>query len=73
MSLVVNLLEKWTWVLQGLWLYTVLEARTQGLRVGVSAALFDQPLPEKICKHTLVADKGNYYTIADGLPQHEGY
>ena len=22
------------WVLQGLWLYTVLEARTQGLRVG---------------------------------------
>ena len=42
-------------------------------RVGVSAALFDQPLPEKICKHTLAADKGNYSTIADGLPQHEGY
>ena len=41
--------------------------------VGVSAALFDQPLPEKICKHTFVAEKGNYYTIADGLPQHEGY
>ena len=35
--------------------------------VGVSADLFDQPLPEKICKHTFVADKGNYYTIADGL------
>ena len=42
-------------------------------RVGVSADPFDQPLPEKICKHTLVADKGNYYTIANELPQHEGY
>ena len=26
--------------------------------VGVSAALFDQPLPEKICKYNFVADKG---------------
>ena len=41
--------------------------------IGVSAALFDQPLPETICKHTFVADEGDYYTITDGLPQHEGY
>ena len=41
--------------------------------IGVSAALFDQPLLERICKHTFVADKGDYYTITDGLPQHKGY
>ena len=41
--------------------------------VGVSAALFDQPPLEKICIHTFVADKENYYTIADALPQDKGY
>ena len=41
--------------------------------VGVSAALFDQPLPDKFRKYTFVADKRNDYTIADGLLQHEGY
>ena len=42
-------------------------------RVGVSAALFDQPLPEKICKYNSVADRGKHYTIVDELPQHEDY
>lgn len=41
--------------------------------IGVSASLFDEPMPDKIYKHAFVADKGNYYTIDDGLPQHGEY
>ena len=41
--------------------------------VGVSSALFYQPLPEKICKYSSVADRGKHYTLVDELPQHEDY
>ncbi len=41
--------------------------------VGVSAALFDSPLPWKIAKHTFVSEHGCYYDIADGVSQHPRY
>ena len=41
--------------------------------VGGSAALFAQPLPEKVCKYNSVADRGRRYIVVNGLPQHEDY
>jgi hypothetical protein len=38
-----------------------------------SAAMgaFDKPTGVKLEKHIFVADKGDYYDITDGLPQHQ--
>lgn len=41
--------------------------------IGVSIAAFDEPTGKAIGKHTFVADKGDYYEIRDGLPQHQEY
>lgn len=41
--------------------------------IGVSIALFDQPTGTAITKHTFVANKGDYYVIADGVSQHEEF
>jgi hypothetical protein len=38
--------------------------------VSVLAGSFDQPSGLEGASHIFVADKGDYYTIADGLPQH---
>lgn len=38
--------------------------------IGVSMGAFDLPTDTKIKFHIYVADKGDYYDIADGLPQH---
>ncbi len=37
--------------------------------IAVAMGLFDGPTGAKLGKHIFVADKGDYYDIADGLPQ----
>jgi hypothetical protein len=39
-------------------------------KVGIGMGAFDQPTGVKLGLHIFVADKGDYYDIADGLPQH---
>lgn len=39
----------------------------------VAMGLFDGPTGLRLSKHTFVADKGDYYEIADGLPQNENF
>lgn len=39
--------------------------------ISVMAGAFDQPSGLKAESHIFVADKGDYYTIDDGLPQFE--
>jgi len=36
----------------------------------IAAGAFDGPTGVKLAEHIFVADKGDYYDIADGLPQH---
>lgn len=38
-------------------------------RVGVAMGAFDKPTDTRLAIHIFVADKGDYYDIADGLPQ----
>jgi hypothetical protein len=37
--------------------------------IAVSMGAFDRPTDTKMTMHIFVADKGDYYDIADGLPQ----
>ena len=39
-------------------------------RIGISMGAFDTPTHAKLSLHIFVADKGDYYDIADGLPQY---
>ena len=39
--------------------------------VGVAMGAFDGPTNTHLAIHIFVADKGDYYEIADGLPQHQ--
>lgn len=39
--------------------------------IGISMGAFDGPTETKLTKHIFVADKGDYYDIADGLPQNQ--
>ena len=39
--------------------------------IAVSMGAFDDPTNTKIERHIFVADKGDYYDIADGLPQNQ--
>ncbi len=39
-------------------------------RIGLSMGAFDTPTRTQLTMHIFVADKGDYYDIADGLPQH---
>ena len=39
--------------------------------IGVSMGAFEKPTNTKLALHIFVADKGDYYDIADGLPQNE--
>jgi hypothetical protein len=32
---------------------------------------FDRPTGTRLAMHIHVADKGDYYDVADGVPQHE--
>ncbi|HEY9723132.1 MAG TPA: GFA family protein [Oscillatoriaceae cyanobacterium] len=38
--------------------------------IGIAMGAFDQPTDTTLGLHIWVADKGDYYRIADGLPQH---
>lgn len=40
---------------------------------GVAMGCIDTPLSLAVAKHTFVADKGGYYEINDGAPQHLAY
>lgn len=39
----------------------------------VAMGCLDTPLTLRVSKHTFVGDKGGYYEIADGAPQHEAF
>ena len=41
--------------------------------MSVNIGSLDQPTGLSLANHIFVADKGDYYTIADGLPQSERY
>lgn len=38
-------------------------------RIAVAMGAFDAPTGTQLAKHIFVANQGDYYTIADGLPQ----
>ena len=38
-------------------------------KIAIAMGAFDQPTGTQLEKHIFVADKGDYYEIADGLPQ----
>jgi len=40
-------------------------------RMGIAMGAFDTPTRARLALHIFVADKGDYYDIADDLPQHE--
>ena len=40
---------------------------------GLSMGAFDGPTGTRLRIHIFVADKGDYYDIADGVPQSDGY
>ena len=40
--------------------------------VSITAGTLDQPSGVQVAAHIFVADKGDYYSIDDGLPQHPG-
>ena len=46
---------------------------TQDDYIGLLAASIDEPTKLRIAKHIFVQDKGDYYDIADELPQFVGY
>ena len=37
--------------------------------IGIAMGAFDRPTDTKLAIHIFVAEKGDYYDIADGLPQ----
>lgn len=39
-------------------------------RIGIAMGAFDGPTPLPLAMHIFVAEKGDYYAIADALPQH---
>lgn len=45
--------------------------REAGPTVSIMAGTLDSPTGLKLAAHIYVADKGDYYRIADGMPQHE--
>ena len=39
--------------------------------IGIAMGAFDEPTDARLRVHIFVADKGDYYDIADGVPQNE--
>lgn len=39
--------------------------------IGISMGAFDLPTRTRLAIHIFVAEKGDYYDIADGVPQHQ--
>lgn len=46
--------------------------RTADPRLDIAAGSLDAPTGTRLAEHIFAADKGDYYEIADGLPQHAG-
>ena len=42
----------------------------QSEKIAVAMGAFDEPTGTRLHMHIFVAEKGDYYDIADGLPQH---
>jgi hypothetical protein len=40
-------------------------------KIGVAMGAFDKPTGTQLAVHIFVADKGDYYEIADGVPQNQ--
>ncbi len=40
-------------------------------RIAIAMGAFDAPTGTRLAHHVFVADKGDYYEIADGLPQNQ--
>jgi len=40
-------------------------------KLGIAMGAFDKPTGTRLAIHIFVADKGDYYDIADGLPQNQ--
>ena len=40
-------------------------------KIGIAMGAFESPTNTKLAIHIFVADKGDYYDIADGLPQNQ--
>jgi hypothetical protein len=47
------------------------QATSKPSRIAIAMGAFDKPTGAKLGIHIFVADKGDYYEIADGLPQNE--
>ena len=41
--------------------------------IGIAMGAFDKPTGTTTALHIFVADKGDYYEIGDGLPQHDRF
>jgi hypothetical protein len=39
--------------------------------IAIAMGAFENPTGTRLAKHIFVAEKGDYYDITDGLPQHE--
>ena len=39
-------------------------------KIAIAMGAFDAPTGTRLAMHIFVADKGDYYDLADGLPQH---
>jgi hypothetical protein len=39
--------------------------------IAVAMGAFERPTQTKLAKHIYVAEKGDYYDLGDGVPQHE--
>ncbi len=42
-------------------------------RIAIAAGAFDGPLGVRLAEHIYCAEQGDYYAIADGLPQSAGW
>ncbi|MFZ5617248.1 MAG: GFA family protein [Pseudomonadota bacterium] len=42
-------------------------------RIAIALGALDEPTGVRVTEHIFVADKGDYYDIADGLPQKQTY
>jgi hypothetical protein len=40
-------------------------------KIGVAMGAFEKPTDTQLAIHIFVADKGDYYEIADGVPQNQ--
>jgi hypothetical protein len=47
--------------------------RDHSHRIAIGAGSLKKPTGTALTKHIFVADKGDYYEIADGLPQKDAY